>query len=177
MASHTSSESKAPRAVDENINTILLWERAALHQRSPAERASDRITRAAGSGRMLILHIAWFALWILANTGLIPGVPIFDKFPFPLLTMSVSLEAIFLTLFVLASENRLTHQSEKRAHLDLQINMLAEREMTAVLILLHDVVRHLDVKTSLSSETLRDLTQKTDIETLTHKLEDIPEDD
>jgi uncharacterized membrane protein len=175
MVRHTSS--KSPRAVDENINTILLWERAALHQRSQAERASDRITRLAGSGRMLFLHVGWFALWILINTGSIPGVPIFDKFPFPLLTMSVSLEAIFLTLFVLASENRLTHQSEKRAHLDLQINMLAEREMTAVLILLHDLARHLDVKTSLSSETLRDLTQKTDIETLTRKLEDIPEDD
>jgi uncharacterized membrane protein len=177
MTRHTSSQSKSARAVDENINTILLWERAALHQRSPAERASDRITRTAGSGRMLVLHIAWFATWILVNTGSIPGVPIFDKFPFPLLTMAVSLEAIFLSLFVLASENSLTHQSEKRAHLDLQINMLAEREMTAVLVLLHDLVRHLDVKTSLSPDTLRDLTEKTDIERLTRKLEDIPEDE
>src|SRR5262245_48930543 len=117
MARHTSSP-KSPRVVDENINTILLWERAALHDRTPAERASDRITRAAGSGRMLFMHIVWFLLWILMNTGSVPGVPIFDKFPFPLLTMTVSLEAIFLTLFVLASENRLTHQSEKRAHLD-----------------------------------------------------------
>lgn len=172
MAHHPSSA----RAVDENINTILVWERAALHHRSPAERASDRITRWAGSGRMLLLHLFWFAGWLVVNAGWIPGIPAFDPFPFPLLTMVVSLEAIFLSLFVLASENRLTHQSEKRAHLDLQVDMLAEREMTAVLILLHDVARHLNVKTSLSSEMLRDLTEKTDIQTLTRKLEGIPED-
>jgi uncharacterized membrane protein len=70
----------------------------------------------------------------------------------------------------------LTHQSEKRAHLDLQVSMLAEREMTAVLVLLHDVAKHLNVKTTLPAEMLRDLTEKTDIETLTHKLEEIPEE-
>ena len=165
----------SPHAVDENINTIRVWERAALHHRTPAERASDAITRAAGSGRMLVLHIIWFAGWLLINTGTVRVMPTFDRFPFPLLTMLVSLEAIFLSLFVLASENRLTHQSEKRAHLDLQVNMLAEREMTAVLILLRDVVQHLDIKTSLPPEMLRDLTEKTDIQTLTRKLEDIPE--
>jgi len=163
-------------AVDENINTIRVWERAALHDRSQAERVSDRITHVAGSGRMLVLHVIWFAIWILANYGLVPGVPAFDRFPFPLLTMVVSLEAIFLSLFVLASESRLTHQSEKRAQLDLQVDMLAEREMTAVLVLLHDVARHLHVKTSISAEMLRDLTEKTDIQTLTAKLKNIPED-
>src|SRR5688572_12089317 len=137
--------SDTDRAVDENIDTIRVWERAALHERSPAERASDRITRAAGSGRMLVLHILWFTAWIIANAGLVPGVPVFDQFPFPLLTMIVSLEAIFLSLFVLASENRQASHSEKRANLDLQVDMLAEREMTAVLILLQDLVRHLDV--------------------------------
>jgi uncharacterized membrane protein len=164
------------RAVDENINTIRVWERAALHDRTRAERVSDRITRAAGSGGMLVLHVIWFALWILANYGLVPGVAVFDRFPFPLLTMVVSLEAIFLSLFVLASENRLTHQSQKRAQLDLQVDMLAEREMTAMLVLLHDVARHLNVKTTISSEMLRDLTEKTDIQTLTAKLKNIPED-
>ena len=59
--------------------------------------------------------------------------------------MTVSLEAIFLALFVLASQNRLAHQSDKRAHLDLQVNLLAEREMTAVLQLLQDIAAHLDV--------------------------------
>src|SRR6187431_3408324 len=107
------------RAIEEDINTILVWERAALHQRSPAELVSDRITRWAGSGWMLVLHLIWFALWVVANVDAIPGLPAFDPFPFPLLTTVVSLEAIFLSLLVLASENRQTHHSVKRANLDL----------------------------------------------------------
>ena len=67
------------------------------------------------------------------------GIRPFDPFPFPFLTMTVSLEAIFLALFVLASQNRLTRQADKRSHLDLQIDLLAEREMTAVLQLLQDI--------------------------------------
>jgi uncharacterized membrane protein len=67
------------------------------------------------------------------NVGVIRAVRPFDPFPFPCLTMTVSLEAIFLALFVLASQNRLARQTDKRSHLDLQVDLLAEREMTAVL--------------------------------------------
>lgn len=168
--------SESARTIEEDINTILVWERAALHKRSAAELVSDRITKWAGSGWMLVLHLAWFAIWVLVNIEVIPGVPAFDQFPFPLLTTVVSLEAIFLSLLVLASENRQTHHSVKRANLDLQVDMLAEREMTAVLILLRDVVQHLNVKTSLSPKMLNDLMQKTDIHALTKKLEHLPDE-
>jgi uncharacterized membrane protein len=80
---------------------------------------------------------------VAANVCPSPGVRPFDRFPFPFLTMTVSLEAIFLGLFVLASQNRLARQSDKRSHLELQIDLLAEREMTTVLQLLQDIVRHL----------------------------------
>jgi len=163
-------------AIEEDINTILVWERAELNKRSPAELVSDRITRWAGAGWMLMLHLVWFAAWILINLEVIPGLPAFDKFPFPLLTTVVSLEAIFLSLLVLASENRQTHHSVKRANLDLQVDMLAEREMTAVLVLLNDVAQHLKVKTSISPKMLRDLMEKTDIQKLTDKLEHLPEE-
>ena len=163
------------RAVDENIHAIKIWERAALDHRSPIEHASETITRVAGNGVVLVLHICWYLFWIAANLGLLGFKP-FDPFPFPLLTSVVSLEAIFLTLFVLASQNRLTGHSDKRAQLDLQINLLAEREMTAVLVLLHDISRHLKVPTSLTAEQLRDLAGKTDIEQLTNKVEQLPKD-
>jgi Protein of unknown function (DUF1003) len=96
-----------------------------------------------------------------------PRLRPFDPFPFPFLTMTVSLEAIFLALFVLASQNRLARQADKRSHLDLQINLLAEREMTAVLQLLQDIARHLDVRTSVTPEQLRDLMKKTDLQRYT----------
>jgi uncharacterized membrane protein len=161
--------------LDENIEAIKGWEQAALHHRSPAEQLSDAITRFAAGGPMLLFHLVWFAFWILANLGIISGVTPFDPFPFPLLTMTVSLEAIFLSLFVLASQNRLSHQADKRAHLDLQVDLLAEREMTTVLRLLQDIARHLDVKLSVTPEQIRDLVKKTDVHKLTDMMEEIPE--
>ena len=89
--------------------------------------------------------------------------------------MTVSLEAIFLALFVLASQNRLARQADKRSHLDLQVNLLAEREMTAVLQLLQDIARHLDVHTTVSPEQLRDLVKKTDLPHLTNRMEELAE--
>jgi uncharacterized membrane protein len=166
--------SEDSRAVNENVRAIKRWEQDALHSRSKAERLSDWITGLAGSGPVQLAHVAWFAAWISTNTRAIPGIQPFDPFPFPLLTTIVSLEAIFLALFVLASQNRLSHQSDKRAHLDLQVNLLAEREMTAVLQLLQDIANHLAVKVTLTPDQLRDLTKKTDIHNLTDKVDDVP---
>jgi uncharacterized membrane protein len=161
--------------LEENVEAIKRWEQSLLHARSRAEQLSDWITATAASGPVLAVHVVWFTLWIAANCRLLPGVAPFDPFPFPFLTMTVSLEAIFLALFVLASQNRLARQSDKRAHLDLQIDLLAEREMTAVLQLLQDIATHLNVKATVTPEQLRDFAKKTDIHTLAEKLEDFPD--
>ena len=162
-------------ALEENVEAIKRWEQSLLHARTRAEQLSDWITATAASGPVLAMHVAWFTLWIAANRDLLPGVAPFDAFPFPILSMMVSLEAIFLALFVLASQNRLARQSDKRAHLDLQIDLLAEREMTAVLQLLQDIATHLNVKGTVTPEQLRDLVKKTDIHTLAERLEDFPD--
>ncbi len=165
----------SPQALEENIEAIKNWERAAVHHRSRLEQLSDAITRIAASAAVLIAHVIWFAFWILANLSLIPGVPPFDPFPFPLLTMTVSLEAIFLSLFVLASQNRMAHQADKRANLDLQIDLLAEREMTVILQLLEEIAAHLKVPVSVTREQVRDLVKKIDVHTLTDRMEEFPE--
>ena len=157
--------------LSENVKAIQRWEQAALHQRSFAERLSESITTLAGSGPVQVAHVAWFVLWLLTNMRLIPGIVPFDPFPFPLLTTIVSLEAIFLALFVLASQNRLSHQADKRAHLDLQVDLLAEREMTAVLQLLQDIAKRLGVKDTLTPDQLRELATETDIHRITDKLD------
>ena len=162
-------------ALDENIEAIKAWQRASTHQRSRVEHISDQITKFIGGGPSLLFHFAWFTFWILANLELLPGLTAFDPFPFQLLTMTVSLEAIFLSLFVLASQNRMTHEADKRANLDLQINLLAEREMTAVLRLLQDIARHLDVKVSLTGEQINDLIKKTDVQSLADRMEELDE--
>jgi len=166
----------APTTVEENLHAIKAWELATLHARTPAEQLSDWIASIASSGPFMLAHVAWFAGWISVNVGLFPQVRPFDPFPFQFLTMAVSLEAIFLALFVLASQNRLSRQSDKRSHLDLQIDLLSEREMTAVLQLLRDIATHLDVKTSVTAEQLHDLAKKTDIHKLTDRMEEFTDD-
>jgi uncharacterized membrane protein len=89
--------------------------------------------------------------------------------------MTVSLEAIFLALFVLASQNRLARQADKRGHLDLQVDLLAEREMTAVLQSLQDIARHLEVQTTVTTEQLIDLMKNTDLRRLTDRMDELAE--
>ena len=162
-------------AIQENLQAIKYWEDAALHNRSAAERVSDRVTAMAGGGYFQLAHVVWFAAWLGVNAGIVPGARPFDPFPFPLLTTVVSLEAIFLALFVLASQNRLSRQSDKRAHLDLQIDLLAEREMTAVLQMLLDLAAHLRVDGTFTPAQIRALAKKTDVHKLADDLDAVPE--
>ena len=161
-------------ALEEDLRVIKNWESETLAPRSRAEQFSDWIATTIASGPSLLIHLAWFVAWGVDNAGLFPRL-VFDPFPFSFLTMTVSLEAIFLALFVLASQNRLSRQSDKRAHLDLQVNLLAEREMTAVLQLLEDIATHFKVQTSVRASEIRDLAQKTDLYGLTQRMEELSE--
>jgi uncharacterized membrane protein len=90
------------------------------------DRAADRITAFAGSLNFVYLHSVWFGVWILLNVGIIGGAVVFDKFPFGLLTMIVSLEAIFLSTFVMVSQNRQAARADIRSQLDFETNLRAE---------------------------------------------------
>ena len=155
----------------ENVRAIADLEYSALHSRSFTERVSDAIARAAGSSLSLLGHALLFGGWLLANTKLLPGLPAFDPFPFGLLTTIVSLEAIFLSLFILISQNRMSRQGEHRDHLDLQINLLAEQESTATLILLRRLCERAGIDVSDVGVDTRDLEQDTNVRTLIKKIE------
>ena len=132
--------------IRKNISAISDMQRRDVAARKPQERISDSITRFSGSTLFVFLHVIWFGLWILLNIGLVhvPRVSEFDPFPFGLLTLVVSLEAIFLSTFVLISQNRMSALSEKRAELDLQVNMLAEQKAAKTLELLEHIAQQLD---------------------------------
>jgi uncharacterized membrane protein len=171
MAATRSARTGSIHAVEENVEAIKAWDRRVMLKRTAMERVSDAITRAAASGTSMLAHLVWFVSWIAINTGVIPGVDPFDPFPFPFLTMTVSLEAIFLALFVLSSQNRMGQQADLRANLDLQIDLLAEREMTAVLQLLNDIATHLKVDTHATSDSISELIKKTDVQTLADEVD------
>jgi uncharacterized membrane protein len=171
MAAKKTPPTSSTPEIEENIEAIKAWDRALLLKRSGAERVSDGITSVAASGPSMLVHAAWFIVWIVVNLRVVPGLEPFDPFPFQLLTLIVSLEAIFLALFVLATQNRLGKQADLRANLDLQIDLLAEREMTAVLQLLTEIATHLNVPTTVTSDEIADLVKKTDIKTLTDEVD------
>ena len=90
------------------------------------DRAADRITAFAGSLNFVYIHSAWFGVWIVLNIGALGGALVFDKFPYGLLTMIVSLEAIFLSTFVMVSQNRQAARADVRSQLDFETNLRAE---------------------------------------------------
>lgn len=102
-------------------------------ERTRAEKFADWITTKLGSMTFLVVNVIWFVVWITINAGVIPGVQPFDPFPFSLLTMIVSLEAIALAIIVLISQNRAGQVADLREEVDLQVDIITESEITKVL--------------------------------------------
>jgi len=157
--------------VQKNIESIMRLDKQTSRQRSTAEHVADKITTFAGSSPFIIFHIAWFAAWILVNLRLIPGIRPFDPLPFGFLTLVVSLEAIFLALLVLKSQNRMTKEADKRAHIDLQINMLAEQEGTKILNMIQRIGKHLGLEEEID-EAMEQLSQETDVNQVAKTLDE-----
>jgi uncharacterized membrane protein len=131
--------------IERNIQTMLDVRRAEESRKTRQDRLADMLTRFSGNMWFVYVHTVWFAWWIADNKGWIPGV-VFDPFPFGLLTLIVSLEAIFLATFVLISQNRAAAVADMRADLDLQIDLLAEYEVTQLLRIVAAIGRKLDVE-------------------------------
>lgn len=138
-------------------------------QRKLSDRIADFLTDSFGTVLFLWINAAWFGLWIAVNVGLIPGIPVFDPFPFGLLTMIVSLEAIFLAIIVLISQNREAHIGDLREEIDLQINVRAEAEITKMLIILDRIHDHLGLPTEDDEELIL-MKQKTDLNQIEKEL-------
>jgi uncharacterized membrane protein len=134
-------------------NIQALQERRLREEReaSAQERVADAITRFTGSLRFVYLHVALFGFWIVANLKWVPGVPAWDE-SFVVLAMIASVEAIFLSTFVLISQNRMAAVADKRADLDLQISLLAEHEVTRLVTLVAGIAAKLDVRTEADDE-------------------------
>ena len=145
--------------IERNIRTIIHLRLQAASERGLQDRIADVITSFSGRMIFVYVHVLWFTAWILLNTGRL-GVQPFDPFPYGLLTMIVSLEAIFLSTFVLISQNRLSQEAEHRADLDMQIGLLTEHELTRVLQMLDAIQGKLGIENNEDSE-LADLEMET----------------
>jgi uncharacterized membrane protein len=137
--------SDVDRVMHRNIRMLLEARQRLEKRRSFQERVADRITGFTGSMRFVYIHATVFGAWILMNLGVVPRIKPFDPFPFVMLAMIASVEAIFLSTFVLISQNRSQALADRRADLDVQINLLTEHEITRLLQLVDDIARHMGV--------------------------------
>ena len=162
------SPERRQRAVGTNRAVRALKARHAA-RRSPLENAADRLTRIASSGYFLAAHALWFLTWVLWNTGLIPGWTPIDPFPFGLLTMIVSLEAIFLAIFVLMAQRRESSVAELREEITLQVLMRAEEEVTKTLQLVAGLYQRLGHQLAEDAE-LADMMKPLDADSIERQL-------
>lgn len=165
------SRDEAANPTKFNVEAIAKLEQEALNRRSPTERISDAIAKFIGSVAFLLLQVLLVLAWSAVNLRLIPVMKAFDPFPFGILALVISSESVVLTIFVLISQNRMTRQAERRSHLDLQVGMLAEQELTAVLQMQNKICQRLGIDES-AKLALKGFSNATDVSKLATELED-----
>lgn len=141
---HPSSGSE-PISAARNIHDVVELEEQFERDRPASGKVADGIAAFVGSIPFVLIHLAVLAVWIAVNLGAVPGVKPFDPFPFQLLCMIVSIEGVLLSTFVLIKQNRMSLRSDRRAHLDLQINLLSEREITKAIEMLERLSKKLGI--------------------------------
>lgn len=137
--------------VERNICTLIEFRQQFERSKNLQDRIADVLTAFSGSMLFVYLHALWFGVWMAINLGWV-GIKPFDPFPFGLLTMIVSLEAIFLSTFVLVTQNRMGAIADRRADLDLQINLLSEYEITRILTLVDAIADQMGIKAGQDPE-------------------------
>lgn len=132
------------RALRDNIETLTARAREDAATAPASQRIADRITAFTGSMTFVVIHLVLFGTWIAANAIGLPGLPRFDP-TLVVLAMFASVEAIFLSTFVLISQNRMATAAARSADLDLHISLLTEHELTRLATLIERIARHLDI--------------------------------
>jgi uncharacterized membrane protein len=155
--------------LERNIRALQLRREQEEKEATAEERVAEAITRFTGSMRFVYLHLAFFGFWLVANLGWVPGVAAWDP-SFVVLAMIASVEAIFLSTFVLISQNRMAAAADKRADLDLQISLLVEHEVTRLVTLVSGIADRMGVTTEADAD-LEEITRDVAPEAVLDELE------
>lgn len=156
-----------PHSAEANINTVVQLEEEALRSRRTADRISDSVANFVGSVPFVSMHIAWFIVWASLNYRWLR----FDPYPFPLLCMLVSLESVIISTFVLIKQNRMSQRADHRSHLDLQINLLAEKEVTKLLQMQRLICARLDIQEAEKDAEVEELSNVTAVDNIAREVE------
>jgi uncharacterized membrane protein len=160
-----------PASAENNINTVIRLEEESQKDRTTADRISDVIAGFVGSIPFVVLHLIWFGIWVTINIGGVASRWRFDPYPFALLCMLVSLEGVLLSTFVLIKQNRMGKRADHRSHLDLQVNLLAEKEVTKILQMQRLICRRLGIEEAEADAEVAELSHVTAVENLAHEVD------
>ena len=155
--------------LERNIRSLVQRRKAEEKAKSGADRLADAITRFTGSMRFVFIHLLLYGTWIIVNLPIVP-LPKFDP-TYVVLAMSASVEAIFLSTFVLISQNRSNAAAEKRSELDLQISLLAEHEITRLIELVTALAEQVEIQEAKNpelAELKRDVAPEKVLDTIEH---------
>jgi uncharacterized membrane protein len=164
--------SENSRQSESHIDSIVKREEQALERRSASERFADDVGLFAGSLTFVLLHLVLLIAWLVVNSGEIGWARPFDPYPFSLLGMIVAVEAVILSSFILMRQNRMMRHGERRDHLNLQVDLLSEKEITKVLQMVRAICGHMGLQDIMADKEIRELSQTTSIESLSQTLED-----
>jgi uncharacterized membrane protein len=136
----------------------------------------NSIVAVVGSPGFVVAHLLAFGVWILANLGTIPFIPVFDPYPFVLLTMVVSMEGVLLAVFILMKQNWISRRADQREHLHLQINLLAEKEITKILQMQRLLCDRFGIREAVQDLEAQELATDTAVESLAREMQErLPE--
>jgi uncharacterized membrane protein len=138
-----------------HIDSIARQEYEFLEQRTLSERVGDRIAGFAGSMSFVLIHVLLVLSWVLINVNQVSWISRFDPYPFSLLGMIVAVEAVVLSSFILMRQNRMTKRAERRDHLNLQIDLIAEKEITKLLQMVHAICDDMGLKQIAEDQELK----------------------
>lgn len=155
---------QVPNHVQEHIGTIAKHEQEFLARRSSAERLGDLTAAIVGNLGFVAAHMLLFLFWILANTLHLPSIPHFDPVPFSLLGTVVAMEAILLASLILMRQARLARRADEREHLMLQILLLTEKEVTAVISMNQQIATKVGLQDMENSKEIEQLGRNTSID-------------
>jgi uncharacterized membrane protein len=166
----SSDDNMAAQQIERNIAAILRLEQTALENRRLSDRLAATVGRFVGRLSFVVVQLVFFAGWLAINGS---GSPFrFDPYPHNWLMLIVGLEAILLSTFVLISQHQMQKLADRRAHLNLQIDLLAESEMTKILVTFRAIVKHLGVPGIEDDQELRDLSTRTEVEHVAQALDE-----
>jgi len=155
---------QTPSNIKEHIGTIAKHEQEFLARRSPAERLGDLTAAIVGNLGFVAAHIVLFMFWILVNTANVLQIPHFDPVPFSLLGTIVAMEAILLVSLILMRQSRLARRADEREHLMLQILLLTEKEVTALVSMSQQIASRVGLTEIKNSKEIEQMGQKTSID-------------